>query len=253
MNQSDLFARLRETVLAAWPRSSPACRPRSPPASRSRRRDPAHGDMATNAAMVSAKAARQPPAKLAAALAAAPARQPRTSPRPRPPDPASSTSACDPDAFRALLPDHPTAGGGLRRRHHRHGHQINVEYVSANPTGPMHIGHCRGAVVGDALANLLAKAGYEVTKEYYINDAGAQVTALAWAAYWRYLQAIGTAADGGRFRRRSPRRPAIPRRISRSGRRGAGAQPRHRLATPDLASPRRTSGSTPCATSPSTP
>jgi arginyl-tRNA synthetase len=70
--------------------------------------------------------------------------------------------------------------------------RINVEYVSANPTGPMHIGHCRGAVVGDALANLLAKAGYAVTKEYYINDAGAQVTALAWAAYWRYLQAIGT-------------------------------------------------------------
>ena len=70
---------------------------------------------------------------------------------------------------------------------------MNVEYVSANPTGPMHIGHCRGAVVGDALSNLLAKAGFAVTKEYYINDAGAQVAALAWAAYWRYLQAIGTA------------------------------------------------------------
>ena len=69
--------------------------------------------------------------------------------------------------------------------------QVNVEYVSANPTGPMHVGHCRGAVVGDALANLLAKAGYVVTKEYYINDAGAQVEALAWAAYWRYLEAIG--------------------------------------------------------------
>ncbi|MDA8052384.1 MAG: arginine--tRNA ligase [Rhodospirillales bacterium] len=74
------------------------------------------------------------------------------------------------------------AGGGKR---------VNVEYVSANPTGPMHVGHCRGAVVGDALANLLAKAGYAVTKEYYINDAGAQVEALAWAVYWRYLQAIG--------------------------------------------------------------
>ncbi len=72
------------------------------------------------------------------------------------------------------------------------GTKVNVEYVSANPTGPMHIGHCRGAVVGDALANLLTKAGYHVTKEYYINDAGAQVTALAWAAYWRYLQAIGS-------------------------------------------------------------
>ena len=67
-----------------------------------------------------------------------------------------------------------------------------MEYVSANPTGPMHVGHCRGAVVGDALANLLTKAGWAVTKEYYINDAGAQVQALAWAAYWRYLQALGT-------------------------------------------------------------
>ena len=64
---------------------------------------------------------------------------------------------------------------------------MNVEYVSANPTGPMHIGHCRGAVVGDALANLLAHAGFAVTKEFYSNDAGNQVNALAWAAYWRYL------------------------------------------------------------------
>ena len=66
----------------------------------------------------------------------------------------------------------------------------------------MHIGHCRGAVVGDALANLLAKAGYAVTKEYYINDAGAQVTALAWAAYWRYLQALGTPLTRRGIRRR---------------------------------------------------
>ncbi|MCX7381151.1 MAG: arginine--tRNA ligase, partial [Alphaproteobacteria bacterium] len=76
-----------------------------------------------------------------------------------------------------------TVGQGVR---------VNVEYVSANPTGPLHIGHCRGAVVGDALANLMTKAGYSVTKEYYINDAGNQITALAWATYWRYLQAIGT-------------------------------------------------------------
>ena len=68
--------------------------------------------------------------------------------------------------------------------------RVNVEYVSANPTGPMHIGHCRGAVVGDALANLLAKSGHDVTKEFYVNDAGNQVTALAWAAYFRYLQAL---------------------------------------------------------------
>ena len=68
----------------------------------------------------------------------------------------------------------------------------------------MHIGHCRGAVVGDALANLLRKAGYDVTKEYYINDAGAQVTALAWAAYWRYLQAIGTPLDEAEFSNEVP-------------------------------------------------
>ncbi len=77
-----------------------------------------------------------------------------------------------------------TAGQGVR---------VNVEYVSANPTGPMHIGHCRGAVVGDALANLMAKAGFAVEKEFYVNDAGAQVQALAWASYWRYLEALGTA------------------------------------------------------------
>jgi arginyl-tRNA synthetase len=79
------------------------------------------------------------------------------------------------------------------------GVRVNVEYVSANPTGPMHIGHCRGAVVGDALANLLTKAGYDVTKEYLINDAGGQVNALAWAAYWRYLQAIGTTLEEDGF------------------------------------------------------
>src|ERR1700691_3635450 len=81
---------------------------------------------------------------------------------------------------------------------------VNVEYVSANPTGPMHIGHCRGAVVGDALANLLTKAGYCVTKEYYINDAGAQVQALAWATYWRYLQIIGTTLTEAQFGLQAP-------------------------------------------------
>ena len=154
-------------------------------------RDPAHGDMATNAAMVAAKPARQPPAKLAAALAEALAGQPDIA-EAAPAGPGFVNLRLRPEALRAVLPavlrageayGDGTAGGGLA---------VNVEYVSANPTGPMHIGHCRGAVVGDALANLLAKAGFAVTKEYYVNDAGAQVTALAWAAYWRYLQAIGT-------------------------------------------------------------
>ena len=71
------------------------------------------------------------------------------------------------------------------------GRKVNVEYVSANPTGPMHVGHCRGAVVGDALANLLAFAGYDVTKEYYINDAGAQIDVLARSVMLRYREALG--------------------------------------------------------------
>ena len=192
MNPTDLYARLRESVLTALAQIIPDL----PPDITARvevtpTRDPAHGDMATNAAMVSAKAARQPPAKIAAAL---------VEHLKHAPDIASAESAgpgfvnlrLKPESFRALLPQilansesygDSTAGADTK---------INVEYVSANPTGPMHIGHCRGAVVGDALANLLTKAGYTVTKEYYINDAGAQVTALAWAAYWRYLQAIGS-------------------------------------------------------------
>ena len=71
------------------------------------------------------------------------------------------------------------------------GRKVNVEYVSANPTGPMHVGHCRGAVVGDTLANLLEFAGYEVTKEYYINDAGSQIDTLARSAFLRYREALG--------------------------------------------------------------
>src|ERR1700733_81787 len=204
MNPSDLYARLRETVLAALAQIIPdlpadiAARVEVTPT-----RDPAHGDMATNAAMVTAKAARQPPAKIAAALVQHLAGAP---------DIASAVAAgpgfvnlrLHSHTFRALLPiilnqaesyGDGTAGSGTK---------INVEYVSANPTGPMHIGHCRGAVVGDALANLLAKAGYDVTKEFYINDAGAQVTALAWAAYWRYLQAIGTPLSEADFTEEVP-------------------------------------------------
>jgi arginyl-tRNA synthetase len=192
LRETDVYKRLRETVLAALARAVPHL-----PAEVAARvevsaaKDPAHGDMATNAAMVSAKAARQPPGKIAAALVqylnAAP-------------DIASAEAAgpgfvnlrLKPEAFRALLPIILESGESYGDAATGTGAKINVEYVSANPTGPMHIGHCRGAVVGDALANLLTKAGYDVTKEYYINDAGAQVTALAWAAYWRYLQAIGS-------------------------------------------------------------
>ena len=154
-------------------------------------RDPAHGDMATNAALVAARAARMAPAKLAGDLVTA------LNQRPEIRDavaagPGFVNIRLYPSAFRNVLPDILARAESYGDSDSGAGVRINIEYVSANPTGPMHIGHCRGAVVGDALANLLAKTGYDVTKEYYINDAGAQVTALAWAAYWRYLQAIGT-------------------------------------------------------------
>jgi arginyl-tRNA synthetase len=192
MNQSDIFARMRDTVVTALRGIVPdlpdeiAARVEVSPT-----RDPAHGDMATNAAMVSAKAARQPPAKIAAALVAFLNEVPEIATA-ETAGPGFVNLRLEPGAFRALVPVILTAGEDYGNATTGAGVRVNVEYVSANPTGPMHVGHCRGAVVGDALANLLAKAGYDVTKEYYINDAGAQVTALAWAAYWRYLQAIGS-------------------------------------------------------------
>ncbi len=187
----DIFGRVRETVVAALRAVVPdvteavLARVEVSPA-----REAAHGDMATNAAMVSAKAARRKPADIAAALAAALANGVDVL-QAEPAGPGFVNLHLRPESLRAILP------AILRAREHfgdaaSKGIRVNVEYVSANPTGPMHIGHCRGAVVGDALANLLGKAGFAVTKEYYINDAGAQVAALAWAAYWRYLQAAGT-------------------------------------------------------------
>jgi arginyl-tRNA synthetase len=188
----DLFARIREHVVAALQGVVPDL-----PADLLARvevtptREAAHGDMATNAALLAAKPARQPPAKIAAALVTALSSAPEIA-EAEVAGPGFVNLRLHPAAWRAQVPvmlraglayGDGTTGGGLR---------VNVEYVSANPTGPMHIGHCRGAVVGDALANLLAKAGFMVTKEYYINDAGAQVQALGWAAYWRYLQALGT-------------------------------------------------------------
>ncbi len=188
----DIYAAMRDTVLDALRGIVPdlpddiAARVEVTPA-----RDPAHGDMATNAALVAAKPARQPPAKLAAALVAALLRRDAIADAAAA-GPGFVNLRLDPAAFRALLPTILRAGEAYGDSRAGEGTRVNVEYVSANPTGPLHIGHCRGAVVGDALANLLAKTGHAVTKEFYINDAGAQVTALAWAAYWRYLQAIGT-------------------------------------------------------------
>ena len=152
-------------------------------------RDPAHGDMATNAAMVLAKPAGLKPRAIADALAA---RLPGGVIR--------SAEVAGPgfinlrladgawrDVIRAAL----ASGADFGRSTMGAGQRVNVEFVSANPTGPMHVGHVRGAVFGDALSSLLDFAGYDVTREYYINDGGAQVDVLARSAYERYREAHG--------------------------------------------------------------
>ncbi|MCF4125564.1 arginine--tRNA ligase [Methylobacterium sp. SyP6R] len=152
-------------------------------------RDPSHGDLATNAALVLAKEARTNPKALAEALAADLRSDPRV----------TEASVAGPgfinlrltpsiyaEVVRAVLREGEAYGRGARVPG-----GVNVEYVSANPTGPMHVGHGRGAVFGDALANLLAAAGRDVTREYYINDAGAQVDVLARSAFLRYREALG--------------------------------------------------------------
>ncbi|MGH6831166.1 MAG: arginine--tRNA ligase, partial [Methylocella sp.] len=158
-------------------------------------RDNAHGDLATNAAMVYAREARSffaNPRQLAVEIAAALADDP---------DVAEATVAgpgfinihLRPQVFtrvlRAVLELGPEYGRPAPGKTTRQ--KINIEYVSANPTGPMHVGHGRGAVFGDALANLLAFAGHEVTREFYVNDAGAQVDDLGRSAYLRYREALG--------------------------------------------------------------
>ena len=153
-------------------------------------RDRAHGDMATNAAMVLAKPAGMAPKAIAEALAERLALDPRI----------TSAAVAGPGFLNLRLADGLwqgvvraalTEGADFGRSTLGQGLKVNVEFVSANPTGPMHVGHVRGAVVGDALARLLAFAGWKVTREYYINDGGAQVDVLARSAYERYREAHG--------------------------------------------------------------
>jgi len=166
-------------------------------------RDASHGDMATNAALVVAKAARQAPQKVAQGLSERLLAHPGIAAA-APAGPGFVNLRLEEGMLRDQLPVMLRAGIAYGDGGTGGGRKVDVEYVSANPTGPMHVGHCRGAVVGDALANLLLKAGWAVTKEYYINDAGAQVQALAWAAYWRYLQALGTALSEEEFAQSIP-------------------------------------------------
>ena len=162
-----------------------------------------HGDMATNAAMVVAKVARKSPKMLAEAIAAGLGGGADVA-HAEAAGPGFVNLTLRTEALLATVGAVLRAGEAYGASRAGGGVAVNVEYVSANPTGPMHIGHCRGAVVGDALANLLGKAGFDVTKEYYINDAGAQVAALGWATYWRYLQALGTTLDEETFAAATP-------------------------------------------------
>jgi arginyl-tRNA synthetase len=153
-------------------------------------RDPAHGDLATNAAMVLAKGAKTNPRAIAEAI------RPKLEALP----PVTSVEVAGPgfinirlnadawrDELRTILRDGEEYGLSNVGANER----VNVEYVSANPTGPLHLGHCRGAVVGDSLARVLEAAGFRVTKEYYVNDAGAQVDTLARSVHLRYREALG--------------------------------------------------------------
>src|SRR5579885_1198027 len=153
-------------------------------------RDPTHGDMATNAAMVLAKAAGRRPRELAEAIAATLRAEPAVA-KVDVAGPGFINLTLKPHVWGEALSAALDAGSDYGRSDIGAGEAANVEYVSANPTGPMHVGHCRGAVFGDALANLLSFAGYTVTREYYINDAGAQVETLARSAYLRYREALG--------------------------------------------------------------
>ncbi|WP_035178656.1 arginine--tRNA ligase [Acidocella facilis] len=194
MQDENLFAVLRGKVLAALETLAPGLAPEilarvevTPT------KDAAHGDMATNAAMIAAKPAGKNPRELAAGLVAALSGQHGIE-KAEAAGPGFVNLTLSPALLLAQLPVILAAQEAYGQGAARPG-KINVEYVSANPTGPLHVGHCRGAVVGDALANLLRKAGHDVVKEYYVNDAGAQVQALARSSYVRYLEALGRSTD----------------------------------------------------------
>ena len=158
-------------------------------------RDPSHGDMATNAAMVLAKGAGLNPREFAEKIAAALRADARVE-KVDVAGPGFINLTLRNDVWSGALLAALEQGKDYGRSDIGQGEAVNVEYVSANPTGPMHVGHCRGAVFGDALATLLAFVGYDVTREYYINDAGAQVEVLARSAYLRYREALGEPIGG---------------------------------------------------------
>jgi arginyl-tRNA synthetase len=184
----NIFETYRQHVLAAVESIIPGLKTAAvtmePP------REAAHGDLSTNAAMVLAGQAKQKPRDLAEKLA----EKLRDLPHVVKVDvagPGFINLTLEPGVWQAILPVIIADGIGFGNSTMGRGQKINVEYVSANPTGPMHVGHARGAVYGDAIATLLLKAGYDVTREYYINDAGVQIGVLAESALLRYREALG--------------------------------------------------------------
>ncbi len=157
-------------------------------------RDAAHGDMATNAAMVLAKPAKMKPRDIADVLAGKLAEDTRITSA-EVAGPGFLNLRLAPTVWQGVLAAVLEKGTDYGRSTMGHGQKVNVEYVSANPTGPLHVGHTRGAVFGDALASLLAYSGHDVTREYYINDGGAQVDVLARSAYERYREANGLSPE----------------------------------------------------------
>ncbi len=157
-------------------------------------RDAAHGDMATNAAMVLAKPAKMKPRDIADVLAGKLAEDTRITSA-EVAGPGFLNLRLAPTVWQGVLAAVLENGTDYGRSTMGHGQKVNVEYVSANPTGPLHVGHTRGAVFGDALASLLAYSGHDVTREYYINDGGAQVDVLARSAYERYREANGLSPE----------------------------------------------------------
>ena len=186
----DVFAEFRQTVLEALESLDLPEGLRMDAVSAEPPRDASHGDVASNAAMVVAKQAGMKPRDLAGKLKAILENDPRITDV-EVAGPGFINLRLSPEFWRSRVAVALRAGDGYGRLTLGTGRKVNVEYVSANPTGPLHVGHTRGAVFGDALAALLEFAGYDVTREYYINDGGSQVDTLARSAYLRYRQAHG--------------------------------------------------------------
>jgi arginyl-tRNA synthetase len=188
---ADFAARVAAQLKALYPEATDELIARAvvePP------RDAGHGDLSSNAAMVVAKPLGKNPRDIAAALAAAFRSDPDVE-SVEVAGPGFLNFRLDEPAWHRVLESVDALGADYGRFDLGRGQKVNVEFVSANPTGPMHVGHTRGAVFGDALASLLSYTGYEVTREYYINDAGGQVDVLARSAFLRYREALGEAIE----------------------------------------------------------